>query len=310
MKRSPLTIAIGAILIVIFALLLFMYQVRKSEVAVITRFGKVDRVNIQPGPGFRLPWPIENVFKLDQRIQNFNTKLDEVTLPDQNIISLEAYVGWKIDNPAEFFPRFDNGSIPDAEANLEPIVDTAKNEVAGQHPFADFVSADAGRMRYSAIENEILRKVQASVQDRHYGLSIEFVHIRQIALPEAVTKSVFDRMTSERDFYIKKVTAEGDETAARIKADADKTAAVTLADANSIALEVKGQGEADMIQALRILQQNPELATFDLKNDALRDFLQQHTTLILDPSMAPLNLLQQPKLENFATNHPENQLAQ
>src|SRR5665213_3421512 len=98
MKRSPITIAIGAVLIVIFGLLLFMYQVRKSEVAVITRFGRVDRVNDQPGPGFRLPWPIENVYKLDQRIQNFNTKLDAVLLPDQNIISLMAYVGWRIEN--------------------------------------------------------------------------------------------------------------------------------------------------------------------------------------------------------------------
>src|ERR1700739_1301650 len=121
MKRSPLTIAIGAVLIVIFALLLFMYQVRKSEVAVITRFGKVDRVNDQPGAGFRLPWPIENVYKLDQRIQNFNTTLDEATLPDHNIISLKGYVGWRIENPAEFFPRFENGSISSAEQTLESV---------------------------------------------------------------------------------------------------------------------------------------------------------------------------------------------
>ncbi|HWD20385.1 MAG TPA: SPFH domain-containing protein, partial [Verrucomicrobiae bacterium] len=148
MKRSPLTIAIGAVLILIFGLLLFMYQVRKSEVAVVTRFGKVDRVNNQPGPGFRLPWPIENVYKLDQRVQNFDTKLDEVNLPDQNIISLMAYVGWRIETPADFFPKFANGSIATAESILENVVRSAKNEVAGQHPFSDFVSADQRKMEY------------------------------------------------------------------------------------------------------------------------------------------------------------------
>ena len=41
MKRSPLTLAVAFVLIVIFGLLLFVYQVRKSEVAVVTLFGKI-----------------------------------------------------------------------------------------------------------------------------------------------------------------------------------------------------------------------------------------------------------------------------
>ena len=40
MKRNLLTVVIGAVLIVIFALLLFVFQVRQSEVAVVTTFGK------------------------------------------------------------------------------------------------------------------------------------------------------------------------------------------------------------------------------------------------------------------------------
>jgi membrane protease subunit HflC len=303
MKRSPLTIAIGAVLIVIFGLLLFTYEVRKSQVVVVTRFGKVDRVNDKPGLGFCLPWPIEHTYPLDQRIQNFDTKLDEVTLPDQNIILLLAYVGWRIDNPAEFFPKFAQGNIQDAERILEDVVRSAKNEVAGQHPFSDFVSADPNRMKYSQIEQEILDKVDKKIQNQHYGLDIKFVHIKQIALPESVTQTVFNRMTSDRQYYITKITSEGAESATKITADADKTAAIIVADANSQALRLKGQGEADMIQSLQILQQNPALATFNMKIDALQQFLSEHSTLILDPSMPPLNLLQLPKPESSATNH-------
>ncbi|MEJ0091003.1 MAG: hypothetical protein WDM80_14825 [Limisphaerales bacterium] len=57
MKRNLLTVVIGALLIVIFALLLFVFQVRKSEVAVVTTFASRPQsptpnpVLISNGPG-------------------------------------------------------------------------------------------------------------------------------------------------------------------------------------------------------------------------------------------------------------------
>ncbi|HUD82312.1 MAG TPA: SPFH domain-containing protein, partial [Candidatus Saccharimonadales bacterium] len=80
MKRSPLTIVVAAILILIFGLLLFVYQVRKSEVAVVTLFGKIHAVKSDPGPGLRWPWPIENVYKLDQRVQDLEGKFEQIKL--------------------------------------------------------------------------------------------------------------------------------------------------------------------------------------------------------------------------------------
>jgi regulator of protease activity HflC (stomatin/prohibitin superfamily) len=40
MKRNLLTIITAAVLVVIFVLLLFVFQVRQSEIAVVTTFGK------------------------------------------------------------------------------------------------------------------------------------------------------------------------------------------------------------------------------------------------------------------------------
>ena len=39
MRRNPLTLVIGLLLIFIFGLLLFTFQVRTTEVAVVTTFG-------------------------------------------------------------------------------------------------------------------------------------------------------------------------------------------------------------------------------------------------------------------------------
>ena len=63
--------------IILVGLLLFVYQVRKSEVVVVTTFGKPTRDVSEPGPHLRLPWPIENVHRFDQRVQNFEDRFTE-----------------------------------------------------------------------------------------------------------------------------------------------------------------------------------------------------------------------------------------
>jgi membrane protease subunit HflC len=303
MKRSRLTIAVAFVLIVIFGLLLFVYQVRKSEVAVITLFGKVERTDPKPGPGFRLPWPIENVYKLDQRVQNFEGKFEQVKLPDQNLIFLLVYVGWRIDDPALFFPRFTNGSIAAAQIDLEDVVRSAKNEVAGQHRFSDFISTDPKQMKIPQIENEILDKVRQQVKALNYGIDIKFVQIMKIGLPESVTQNVFDRMQAEREKYSAQIRSLGEEESSKIKSAADSDAAKLLSDADAQALAIRGEGEAQMIKSLQVLQQNPELADFNMQINALKDLLKDKATLILDQSTSPLNLLQPiPPQKSASTN--------
>jgi membrane protease subunit HflC len=291
MKRSRLTIAVAFVLIIIFGLLMFVYQVRKSEVAVVTLFGRVDHVKDTPGAGFRLPWPIEKVIKMDQRVQNFEGKFEQVKLPDQNLIFLLVYVGWRIDNPAQFFPRF-NGSTAAAQQYLEDVVRSAKNEVAGQHRFPDFISTDEKQMKLSEIEGEILDKVQQQVKALNYGIEIKFVQIKKIGLPESVTQNVFDRMQAERERYSSQIKSLGDEESSKIKSSADSSAAKILSDADAQALAIRAKGEAQMIQSLQVLQENPELAEFNMQIAALSQLLKERSTLILDQSTSPLNLLQ------------------
>ncbi len=126
-----------------------MFQVRKSEAALVTTFGKPTRTITEPGgPYFKWPWPIQRVHQFDQRIQNFEDKFDEALTADHyNLLSM-VYVGWKIKDPQAFFPKFasgsvsetDRGSINRAESTLEGLLRNAKNAVVGNHPLSDFVS--------------------------------------------------------------------------------------------------------------------------------------------------------------------------
>jgi len=302
MKRNILTVVIGAVLIVIFALLLFVFQVRLSEVAVVTTFGKPVRNITDPGAYFKWPWPIQKVYKFDQRTQNFEDKFSENYTADSITLLSSVYVGWKISDAAAFFPKFAGGSVPAAQRMLESMLRSAKQDVIGKHPLSDFVNVDPKELKFDAIENEIEQDVQSELRTNDCGIEISFLGIKKIGLPESVTQTVFQRMTSERQILISKFQYEGEAEAQKIRAAADRQAAETIADADAAATRIRGEGEAEAAKTLPIFQQNPELANFLLRIDALKQSLNQRSTLIFDERTPPFDLFQ-----NLPTNSPGQQ---
>src|SRR6266513_2414347 len=132
MKRNPLILAIGFILLLVVVFLLFAFQVRTTEVAVVTTFGKPTRPITQPGLKIKLPPPLQYVHKFDQRIHNFESKFEQVLTSDGYSLLVMVYVGWKIDKPELFFPRF-SGSATRAEESLEGLIRNAYLGVIGKH---------------------------------------------------------------------------------------------------------------------------------------------------------------------------------
>jgi modulator of FtsH protease HflC len=106
-----------------------------------------------------------------------------------------------------------------------------------------------------------------------------------------VTQNVLDRMSSERQYYISKIQSQGEEEATKIKSAAEGHAAKLLSDADAQAFIIQGEGEAQMMKSLSILQENPALATFNMQMTALEQFLKKDATLVLDQSTSPLQWL-------------------
>ncbi|HEX4342910.1 MAG TPA: protease modulator HflC [Verrucomicrobiae bacterium] len=289
MKRNLTTVIIGALLILIFALLLFVFQVRQSEIAVVTTFSKPTGMAL-PGPHLKWPWPIQKVYTFDQRIQNFEDRLSEGLTKDSFTLDTMIYIGWKITDPTNFFQRFRGGAISEAENRLGDLARSAKNNVVGGHVLADFVSASGEGTKIDAIEKEILADLQSRVKDNNYGLEIEFLGIKKIGFPEAVTQAVFDRMRAERNVKVSQLNKEATTEAARIQAEANLAASKMVSDAEGQARRIKGEGEAAAAQASQVFQQNPQLASFLLRMDALESALTNRTTLIFDQSKPPFDL--------------------
>jgi membrane protease subunit HflC len=291
MKRNLSIFLISAVLVIIAVLLLFVFQVRQSEVAVLTTFGKpTAQPYDRPGAYFKWPKPIQNVYKFDQRIQNFEDKYSENLTADNNNLLSIVYVGWRISDAATFFPKFAGGSVTAAQKMLESMLRSAKSAVIGKHPLSDFVNADPKELKFDAIENEIEQAVQAELATNHCGIRIEFLGFKKIGLPENVTQTVFERMKSERQVLISRAQYEGEAEAQKIKAAADRQAAETIANADAAATRIRGEGEAEAAKVLPVFQQNPELANFLLRISALQQSLNQRATLIFDERTPPFDL--------------------
>lgn len=300
MKKNLLTIVISAVLALIFVLLLFVFQVRQSEVAVVTFFGKpTARQYDQPGAYFKWPWPIQSVYKLDQRTQNFEDKITENFTTDNITLVTMVYVGWKITDAKTFFPKFAGGSTVVAERMLDDIASQAKTAVIGKHPLADFVNANEQDLKFDAIEREIRIVAEAQLRTNNCGISIEYLGIKKLGLPEAVTQSVFDQMTAERKVKSDTLDAEGQSQAAQIRSTAEREAAEKITKADAEARKIRGQGEAVAAEVYPVFQQNPELAGFLLRLDALELSLKERSTLIFDTRTPPFDLF-----SGIITNKP------
>jgi membrane protease subunit HflC len=300
MKRNLITLITAAALVVIFALLLFTFQVRQSEVAVVTTFGKTTGA-YEPGLHFRWPWPVQQVYKFDERIQNFEDKFSETLTADQINLITSVYVGWRISNASDFLNSFKDGSVATAQSQLESLLRSANMTVVGKYQLSDFVNADPKLLKFDEIQDKIEQTVQDELQTNSYGIKIEFLGLKRIELPESVTEAVFARMKSERNILISQAKNEGQAQAIKIKANADRQANETLANAQAQATRIEGEGVAEAAKTLPIFQENPDLAVFLLRIKALQSSLDQKATLIFDQRTPPFDLFQ-----GLPTNSPSH----
>jgi membrane protease subunit HflC len=301
MKRNPITFITGGVLVLLFALMLFTFQVRQTDIAVVTTFGKYSRGITNAGFNVRLPWPIQHVYKFDNRIQNLETKFEETPTRDAINVLATVFAGWQIVRPESYLESL-NGDPTKAEQTLANLVQNVKNGVIAQHNFGELISTNEAALKFDQIEQEMLRQVQPQAE-ANYGIAVRFVGIKQLGLPESITTRVFERMKAERQTRVKELQAQGDREATIIRAQADSLTNSILTKATSQAIEIAGAAEAKASEYYQVMQKNPDLAIFIFQRNALEQSLKNHATLILDQQTAPFNMLSHSAAMLPETNH-------
>ncbi len=287
MKNLPVLIFV--ILIAgVLALLLFSFQVRETESALVTTFGEPSDTITSPGWHRRWPAPIQNVYKFDSRNQLYEGLMEETTTKGGEPIVVTSYIVWKITDPLKFLESV--GDVETVKSQLKSLLRDTQNSVIGEHYFSEFVNTDASKIKFFEIEEQMLDRLNRQTM-AEYGIKISLVGIRQIGISEQVTKEVFERMKADRQRRTKEITAQGEAEAIRITTDAESKRQELLAMAETQAEAIRGEGDAEAAEHYKMLEADPEFAMFLRNIEALKEILKNETTIVLGADSEPMKLL-------------------
>ncbi len=288
MKNITIPILI-AVIFLVMVVYLVTFQVRATESAFVTRFGKPVREVNQPGLYRKWPTPIEQVHKFDSRMRVLEAELGETTTSGTVPIIVNTYVVWRVAEPLKFLNAVK--TIENAELKLRNQINDSQNRVIGQHAFGEFVNSDPGRIKFDQIQEEMLADLKKPVLE-DYGIEIKTLGIKQLKISADVTKQVFERMKAERQRRTDRTTSEGEAEAARIRAEANKKREVLLAAAEAKAKNIRGQGDEEAAQYYKLLEADPPLAIFLRNLETLAATLKDGRATIVIPADAdPFKLL-------------------
>ena len=287
-KHWP-TMLLGFIVAAILLVAVFSFQLPETQVAVVTTFGRPRLVD-KPGLHFRWPFPFQRVYTFDKRVRCFSGgegKLEETMTRDGHNILVGIYVTFRISDAEAFFATLEN--MTKAEAQLNSLMRGAKNAAFGNYNFNQIVNTDPAKMRLGEIQKAILETLRRKA--RPYGLEIISVGINTINVPKTISEKVFDRMIAERKKVSELIIAQGNKDAERIRIEANLERDEILADAQAEALEIRAAADAEAAKSYKVFADDPRLAEFLLKVDALREVMKGRTTLVVDTSTPPFDLL-------------------
>lgn len=275
------------LILTVLGLFLFTFQLRETQIAVVTTFGKPTRTLREPGIYFKWPRPIDDVTRYDGRSYLYETVLTDTTTKGGEPINVTSYIIWKIGDPLVF--RESVADREEAEKQLDVLLQDTQNTVIGQHYFSDFVNSDPGKIKFTEIENEMATRIGPGAQK--LGIDVKVVGIRRLGVSEAVTTQVFERMKADRRRKTKQITADGEAEATKIRKSAEAKRTELRAIVEARAKAIRGSGDAEAAGYYKMLEEDPEFAMFLRNIEALRKILEKRTTLVLGADTDPIGLL-------------------
>ena len=289
MKQHRWAVILTIVLMGLLLLYSCTYLVDYRDVAIVKTFGKASDpiVGAEKGKaGFRWKWPapVQTLVRYDGRMLSFEDTYEEIQTKDRQNVIVTLFCAWRIKDAGAFYPKA--RTIKNAEQSLlRDRLLAAKGAVIGKHPLADLVNTDPGAIRTVEIEEEIRSRLQEGVAD--YGIKVEAVWIKFLALPGPVTKTVIRTMIAERDKFAQKERDRGKSEAARILAQAQTDSGVILDFARRKAKDISVEGDRAAAEMLKAFSENEPLAMFLLELEYLREILKDNTFFVLDPTNEP-----------------------
>lgn len=253
------------------------FVVDQTERAIVLQFGKVVKNDVPPGLHFKLPF-VQDSQSFDGRLLTLDTSTQRYLTLEKKALMVDSYAKWRIADVQRFYTAT-SGLRAIAEERLSRQLESGlRNEVA-RRTLHEVVSGE---------RDQLMADITATLDEnarRELGIEVLDVRVKAIDLPAEVNRSVFDRMSTEREREAREHRAKGAELAEGIRADADRQQRVIVAEAFRESEKIRGDGDA---QAAAIYAEaynkDPEFYSFSRSLQAYREsFANKSDMLVLDP---------------------------
>ena len=249
-----------------------LFTVDETQVAIVTRFGKVQISYQTPGLKSKVPF-VDAVTYFDKRLLIFDAPPDSLLTKDKKRLIIDVYARGRIDDP-QLFRETLTTEAQAASRAVDIVSSELRREIASDNQ-AEIITTK---------RDDIMARVSDNVTPKleDFGIVVIDVRMKRADFPIEIAQAVYERMQAERKRKADKERAEGAEVDAVVRADVDKRATIIRALAQRDASIVRGCGEAEATAIFaRAFEQDPEFFSFQRSLEAYRTFLTQNTTVVL-----------------------------
>ena len=276
-------ILLGLVGILVLLGLTTVFIVDETEQVVILAFGKPVRNITEPGINMKVPFPLQEKIKFDDRLLEYDSPPEEILSKDKKTLIVDNYVRWRIVDALQFLKTVQ--AIPTALSRMDDIVYSELRRELGTHDMVEIITEN----REKLMEIVTFNSNKATLD---YGIEVLDVRIRRVDLPAENEESIYARMEAERNRQANKFRSEGEEEAQKIRASTDRDKTIILADAYKEAERIRGEGDAKAVEIYaNAYSADPKFYEFVRTLDTYKKIVDDKTTLVLPADSRLFKLL-------------------
>ena len=276
-------ILLGLVGIIVLLGLTTVFIVDETEQIVILAFGKPVRTITEPGINMKVPFPLQEKIRFDDRLLEYDSPPEEILSKDKKTLIVDNYVRWRIVDALQFLKTVQ--AIPTALSRMDDIVYSELRRELGTHDMVEIITEN----REKLMEIVTFNSNKATLD---YGIEVLDVRIRRVDLPAENEESIYARMEAERNRQANKFRSEGEEEAQKIRASTDRDKTIILADAYKEAEGIRGEGDAKAVEVYaNAYSADPKFYEFVRTLDTYKKIIDDKTTLVLPADSRLFKLL-------------------
>lgn len=272
-KKSFTAVIVFIILILLFLFFNPFYTIQENEAVLITRLGKIQSVETDPGLHWRVP-TLDEIHRISQRVLRIDGDPQKIPTKENQFIEVTTTTRWRITDAAKFYRSL--RSYDAALSKIADIADASCRDVISVNSFDSIVrssniinklnSQEELNLETDEIDTSSLFETQqktyapitkgrvqiadeikkrANAQLNEFGIEIIDMIFKGIKYADELQDAVFKRMITERNKIASTIRSTGEGKKAEILGKLENEKQSILSGSYAKAEAIRGQADAE-----------------------------------------------------------------